>query len=119
MKSKSLLARKLKQLRSCKNVTSEEVALAIGIKPATYRRYEIDTNPKRETFVKLADYFEVPIDYLVSNDEAMDFRVDCTQKYINKETQGISNFELLMLKKIRALSEDKLGELIKFLDSAE
>lgn len=119
MKSKSLLARKLKQLRSYKNVTSEEVAKAIGIKPATYRRYEIDTNPKRETFVKLAEYFEVPIDYLVNNQDAYELKVSCTSESFVRETPDISNFELLMIKRIRALSEDKLAELLKFLDSAE
>ena len=76
MKEKSILALKLKQLRREKNVTSEEVANAVGIKPATYRRYEIDTNPKRETFVKLAEYFEVSIDYLVGNEEAFSFRTE-------------------------------------------
>lgn len=117
MKSKSLLARKLKQLRSYKNVTSEEVANAIGIKPATYRRYEIDTNPKRETFVKLAEYFDVPLDYLVGNEDTYKFVVKNEPESIEKETPEVSNFELLMLKKIRSLSEDKLAELIKFLDS--
>ncbi len=116
MKEKSVLALKLKQLRRKKNVTSEEVANAIGIKPATYRRYEIDTNPKRETFVKLAEYFDVSIDYLVGNDEAVDFFAASPVKSIGNDSSEFSNFELLMIKKIRALDEDKLSTLLKFLD---
>lgn len=116
MKEKSTLALKLKQLRREKNVTSEEVAIAIGIKPATYRRYEIDTNPKRETFVKLAEYFDVSIDYLVGNEEAVDFRIASPSKSIGKDSSELSNFELLMIKKIRALDEEKLSELLSFLN---
>lgn len=117
MKEKSNLALKLKLLRRERNVTSEEVANAIGIKPATYRRYEIDTNPKRETFVILADYFGVSLDYLVGDDDTYDFRVASPSRHINHEASDISNFELLMIKKIRALNEDKLSELLKFLDN--
>lgn len=114
MKEKSILALKLKQLRREKNVTSEEVASAVGIKPATYRRYEIDTNPKRETFVKLSEYFGVSIDYLVGNEEVFSFRTESPN--INKEKDKLSTFELLMIRKIRALDEDKLSDLLKFLD---
>ena len=114
MKEKSILALKLKQLRREKNVTSEEVANAVGIKPATYRRYEIDTNPKRETFVKLSEYFGVSIDYLVGNEEVFSFRTESPN--INKEKDKLSTFELLMIRKIRALDEDKLSDLLKFLD---
>lgn len=117
MKEKSILALKLKQLRREKNVTSEEVANAIGIKPATYRRYEIDTNPKRETFVALSEYFDVSIDYLVGNEEAYDFRVASPVRHISDDALELSNFEMLMLKKIRSLDEDKLSELIKFLEN--
>ena len=114
MKEKSILALKLKQLRREKNVTSEEVANAVGIKPATYRRYEIDTNPKRETFVKLSEYFGVSIDYLVGNEEVFSFRTESPN--INKGKDKLSTFELLMIRKIRALDEDKLSDLLKFLD---
>ena len=114
MKEKSILALKLKQLRREKNVTSEEVANAVGIKPATYRRYEIDTNPKRETFVKLSEYFGVSVDYLVGNEEAFSFRTESPN--INNEKDKLSTFELLMIRKIRALDEDKLSDLLKFLD---
>lgn len=114
MKEKSILALKLKQLRREKNVTSEEVANAVGIKPATYRRYEIDTNPKRETFVKLSEYFGVSIDYLVGNEEVFSLRTESPN--INKEKDKLSTFELLMIRKIRALDEDKLSDLLKFLD---
>lgn len=114
MKEKSILALKLKQLRREKNVTSEEVANAVGIKPATYRRYEIDTNPKRETFVKLSEYFGVSVDYLVGNEEVFSFRTESPN--MNKEKDKLSTFELLMIRKIRALDEDKLSDLLKFLD---
>jgi len=120
MKNKSDLALRLKKLRREKNVTSDEVAQAIGIKGATYRRYEIDTNPKRDTFIRLADYFGVTVDYLIGNvDEEDEFKVANAYKALNKEAVELSNFELLMLNKIRRLDENRLADLLEFLDNKQ
>ena len=61
MQKKSGLAVRLKALRREKGVTSQVVADAIGIKSATYRRYEIDTKPRDEVYVALADIVCVPL----------------------------------------------------------
>ena len=67
MKEKSELAIRLKQLRKDMGVTSSKVSQAIGVKNSTYRRYEIDTMPKIETFIALSQYFCVSVDYLIGN----------------------------------------------------
>ena len=46
MHAKSDLALRLKLLRKERGLTSDQVAEAVGVKSATYRRYEIDTKPK-------------------------------------------------------------------------
>lgn len=62
----------LKQLRKFNNLTQLQVANAIGISQRTYSNYEIGTRePDINTIIKLADYFNVTIDYLLCR--------DCTQ----------------------------------------
>ena len=66
MQAKSELALRLKLLRKERGITAEKVAEAIGVKSATYRRYEIDTKPKDDVYLALADFFNVSVDYLIS-----------------------------------------------------
>ena len=57
---------RLKELRESKGLTQKEVAEIIGYSEISYSRYE---NGKREpdisTLCKLANYFNVTIDYLI------------------------------------------------------
>lgn len=53
MREKSDLALRLKALRREKGVNSQTVADAVGIKSATYRRYEIDTKPRMLYMLRL------------------------------------------------------------------
>ena len=58
---------RLKELRESKGLTQKEVAKVIGYTQLSYARYE---NGKREpdisTLCKLANYFNVTVDYLIS-----------------------------------------------------
>ena len=57
---------RLKELRKLKNTTQTEIAELIGVKQQTYNGYENNKfQPDIETLIKLADYFDVSIDYLV------------------------------------------------------
>ena len=57
---------RLKELRESKGLTQKEVAEIIGYSEISYARYE---NGKREpdisTLCKLAEYFNVTVDYLI------------------------------------------------------
>ena len=57
---------RLKELRESKGLTQKEVAEIIGCSEISYARYE---NEKREpdisTLCKLAEYFNVTVDYLI------------------------------------------------------
>lgn len=115
MKEKSDLALRLKTLRHAKGVTSQTVADAIGIKSATYRRYEIDTKPKDEAYIALADYFGVSVDYLMSGREnGSGLNVADPVEY--KAEPGINADEMLLLKKLRMLSKEDRDEVIRFID---
>lgn len=56
---------RLKELRKQKGLTLDVIAQETGVKRGTYNNYENGkTNPKPETWEKLAKYFDVPIPYL-------------------------------------------------------
>ena len=61
---------RLKVLRTIKGVTQKEVAKSIGVSPQSYGYYENEINkPDPEILIKLADYFECSIDYLVGRED--------------------------------------------------
>lgn len=62
----SVFANRLKECRKSINKTQREVAHDLGIAENAYQNYEIyKREPKMETLRKLADYFDVSVDYLM------------------------------------------------------
>lgn len=62
---------KLKELR--KNKTQNEIAKALGITQRTYSNYEAgNRQPDQDTLIKIADYFNVSVDYLLGRTETID-----------------------------------------------
>lgn len=56
---------RLKQLREINKYTLDDIEKNTGIKRGTYNNYENGkTEPKLETWQKLADFFGVPVVYL-------------------------------------------------------
>lgn len=63
----------LKQLREAKGLYQKDVAAAIGVDRTTYVKYERgDSEPSFQTLGKLAQYFDVSIDYLLGRQEYPD-----------------------------------------------
>jgi len=118
MRDKSDLAIKLKSLRYNLGVSSKEVADSIGIKDSTYRRYEIDTNPKPETYILLADYFGVTVDYLM-NSANTSIRVEVPPKKYITRREELTSEEKEVLQKMRSISADDLDEVLTLLYSKE
>ena len=57
---------RLKELRKTKGVTQKAIAGSLGILEQAYQKYEYGKHePNHEMTVKLADFFDVSIDYLV------------------------------------------------------
>ncbi|WP_139491875.1 helix-turn-helix domain-containing protein [Brevibacillus dissolubilis] len=66
MVDKKIVAERLKLLREDKNVTQDELAELLHIKRPTYARYETaDNEMDYAKLNKLADFFQVSIDYLL------------------------------------------------------
>ena len=61
---------KLKFLRESRKITQDKVAKDLYINQKTYSRYETGVSePDHEMLKKLANYFNVTIDYLLDNNE--------------------------------------------------
>lgn len=61
---------KIKELRKSKKFTQKDVAEKIGITRPAYTAYEIGKRqPDFETLQKIADLYEVSIDYLLGREE--------------------------------------------------
>jgi len=57
---------KLKELRSEKNISSEQLAEALALSKSIIWSYELNKkDPSNIHLIKIADYFEVTVDYLL------------------------------------------------------
>ena len=66
----SIFAVRLKECRKNMGKTQREMAADLGISENGYQCYEISKRePKIETLSKLADYFDVSVDYLIGRDD--------------------------------------------------
>ena len=67
---------KLKELRSLSNFTQAEVAKRVGITQFTYCNYENGkTQPDFDILIKIADLYNVSIDYLLGREFGSDLEL--------------------------------------------
>lgn len=78
-------------LRKQKKKTQQEVADYLNIAQSAYFKYENgETEPNIEKLKKLADYYNVSVDYLIGREYASSFG------YLNEfDTETVKNFLLL------------------------
>ena len=63
---------RLRQVRKSKGLTIKEVADEMGFQETRLHRYETEkSEPKKETWIKLADYYDVPVAYLMGLPEGL------------------------------------------------
>jgi len=62
-------ADRLKELRISQKLTQKQMAENLGITERNYQRYEATSNPSVKTLIKIADYFDVTIDYLLGRSD--------------------------------------------------
>lgn len=73
---------RLRKLREEKGSLQKEVAVYIGVSERVYGFYEKDRFPKDENVLnKLAEFFNVTVDYLLGN-------TDRKEKYNNRTCKG-------------------------------
>ena len=61
---------RLKELREEKGLTQKQAAKYLSMQQQTYQRYERGRRePRIDMLIKLADYFDVSVDYLVGHEK--------------------------------------------------
>ena len=95
----------LYQLRKEKGKTQKDLSAYLQTSQQAYSRYEKGLRqPDNETLKKLADFFEVSVDYLLGREE---------KTFIEKE---LSKEEKELATLISQLSEEEVNELSNFVD---
>jgi len=60
---------RVKELRKAKGVTQRAIAEVLGITEQAYQKYEYGKRePNHKNTIKLADFFDVTVDYLLGRD---------------------------------------------------
>lgn len=86
---------RLKALRMEKDLTLDEIQNQTGIKRGTYSNYENGiTEPKIDTWEKLANFFEVSVPYLQGLDQEW-YRAECLEcgkvfRILSKEADEVN-----------------------------
>lgn len=106
----------LKRLRTKKGLTSEELCSKIGIKGGSYRNYERnDRKPDYDTLVKLADFYNVSIDYLLGRPTAQP-PTDALERLFTEKS--FSALEEELLRKYMELPHEARQAVVRFINDA-
>lgn len=111
-----MFGERLKTLRNQKKWTQDEVAKKIGVKRATYGHYESNKNqPDFETLCKLAELFDVTIDYIVGYnlEKTKQLKAALDQKY--QKTIDLSDDEWLEANSIEFNGKSLSKEHVKLI----
>ncbi|BCC50910.1 MULTISPECIES: helix-turn-helix domain-containing protein [Bacillaceae] len=99
---------RLKKLREKIGLTQKFVAEKIGVKNNTLSSYEsAKRQPDFHTLKKLADLYEVPIDYIITGNEFNNSPDEMWKEFLDPKTQ-------IFFKDLKDAPEEKIEELIRF-----
>ncbi|MBM6724119.1 helix-turn-helix transcriptional regulator [Pseudoflavonifractor phocaeensis] len=65
VKGEAMFADRIRILRSERNLTQAEVAREVELSPRGYQDLELGRKPKYDTLLRLADFFDVSVDWLM------------------------------------------------------
>jgi len=85
-----LLGDKIKKLRKSKSITQEELGKNIGVSTSMVGMYETNARkPSYEVLVKIADFFNVSTDFLLSTEEKLNIALDSVKKIHDITKKGL------------------------------
>lgn len=95
---------RVKELRSVRNMTRQQLADEIGLSLGALRKIEIGTNgAKIDTLVSIADVFHVPLDYLVCGCQQKAESASLLAGLNEKEVQFIRNIVLSVIDNMKLI----------------
>ena len=112
-----LSTERLKALRKSKGLSQRQVAAALNIGRTTYLKYESgDSNPHLNKLQELAKFFDVPVGYLLLDDNSSTINVNTENKITNsfylidaKEIELVKNY-----RKLNAANKKEIDNLIDY-----
>lgn len=103
-----MIGKRIQQLRKEKDLTQEELSLELAVSRSSLSLYETDRRePDGETLLKIADYFDVSLDYLFGrNKHFSNDQNNSTQPQI-EEITSLSENELELLEIFRRINNER------------
>lgn len=97
---------KLREIRLKKKLTQKKIAEVIGYSTGAYSKYEVgDREPPLDVLCKLADYYDVSVDYLIGREvSSMD---------------GLSRSEIILVEKYRQSDQLAWESALEIMDVLE
>ncbi len=83
------LGDRLKKLRTRKGLSISDVSSYISVSPSTFRDWENGREIKGEPYVKIADYFNVSLNYLLTGQE---LKIETSLNEVEKHVRIIRSF---------------------------
>ncbi|OIU71027.1 helix-turn-helix domain-containing protein [Rossellomorea aquimaris] len=111
----SSLGSNIRKLREKENLSQKDFAKKIGISNVVLSRYEKDERkPDYDMLNKIADYFDVSVDYLLGREEKVKSKEDSLDE-VNKlvKEYGIEQFGFFDIEKWKDLSQEDIEEIKK------
>jgi transcriptional regulator with XRE-family HTH domain len=102
------LGDRMRSLRESKELTQKQLADKLGIPNQNVSNYERGfRQPDYDTLQKIANFFEVSIDYLITGNEYRVSSDEMWKELLDPKTE-------LFFKDLKSAPEEKIEELIRF-----
>lgn len=107
-----MFGRKLKELRLERKINQSELGEIIGISPSTVGMYERDQRfPDKDILGKIADYFEVSVDYLLGRTDERN-----VHKEKPKLDPGIKTIAAHRINPYEDISEEGINKINEYIE---
>jgi len=91
------LSERLVQLKKERGLLQKDIAKAVGLSVMGYQRYENGKRqPAADTLIKLADYFNVSLDYLTGR---TNYSIDADGRVTVKASSDVFNLDTVAFKR--------------------
>ncbi|MDR0830540.1 MAG: helix-turn-helix transcriptional regulator [Prevotellaceae bacterium] len=109
--------KKLAELRKQKGISQDDLATDLNVSQSSISNYEAgNTTPDTETLKKIADYFQVPVSYLFSDDKFI-FNTEKNEGgnsgYMVNSTFYAVSEKLITMLELRLAEKDELIAYLK------
>lgn len=108
------LNERLKKLRATKKLNQDDIAKILGISLSSYQKYEREkgsVTPSLDVLIRIADYYNVSLDYLLGRDTGELDTLDKLSAEFN-----MSAFEKKIVDGYLSLPKNLRGDLMSYLE---